>query len=138
MEISVDTSKYDTLDYEMLSNLSKKYDVELWSFHFPFMPNSRIDISNPEIRKGNSFDNPQYSSDYWRGPTWLNVAYFAAKGHKNYNFYVADKIKENILDMCYQNKDGIYENYDSITGRGLCCNHFSWSCVFIIEFILGF
>lgn len=85
-----------------------------------------------------SFDNPEYSNDYWRGPTWLNVAYFAAKGLKNYNFAVADVIKENILNMCYNEKNGIYENYDSITGKGLCCDHFSWSCVFITEFILNF
>ena len=85
-----------------------------------------------------SFDNPSYSNDYWRGPTWLNVAYFAAVGLKNYNFDVADKIKENILDMCYKEKNGIFENYDSITGKGLYCGHFSWSCVFIIEFILNF
>lgn len=85
-----------------------------------------------------SFDNPHYCNDYWRGPTWLNVAYFAAKGLKNYDFEVADKIKENILDMCYNEKSGIYENYDSITGKGLCCDHFSWSCVFINEFILNF
>ena len=85
-----------------------------------------------------SFDNPQYSNDYWRGPTWLNVAYFAAKGLKNYKFEVADKIKDNILNMCYNEKNGIYENYDSVTGKGLCCDHFSWSCVFITEFILNF
>lgn len=84
-----------------------------------------------------SFDNPEYSNDYWRGPTWLNVAYFAAKGLKNYGFAVADKIKENILDMCFNEKSGIYENYDSVTGKGLCCDHFSWSCVFIREFILN-
>lgn len=82
------------------------------------------------------FDNPEYSNDYWRGPTWLNVAYFAAKGLKNYNFAVADEIREGILDMCAKNTDGIYENYDSVTGKGLCCDHFSWSCVFIREFIL--
>lgn len=23
-------------------------------------------------------------------------------------------------------------------GKGLCCDHFSWSCVFINEFILNF
>ena len=84
-----------------------------------------------------SFDNPEYSTDYWRGPTWLNVAYFAAKGLKNYGFEVANKIKENILNMCYNEKRGIYENYDSETGKGLCCDHFSWSCVFIREFILN-
>ena len=85
-----------------------------------------------------SFDNPKYSTDYWRGPTWINVAYFAAKGLKNYGFEVADKIKENILNMCYNEKGGIYENYDSVTGEGFCCNHFSWSSVFIMEFILNF
>lgn len=84
-----------------------------------------------------SFDNPEFSKDYWRGPTWLNVAYFAAKGLKNYGFKVADDIKENILNMCFDEKEGIFENYDSLTGKGLCCNHFSWSCVFIIEFILN-
>ena len=85
-----------------------------------------------------SYDNPGYSNDYWRGPTWLNVAYFAAKGLKNYGFEVADRIKENILNMCFDEKGGIFENYDSITGKGLCCDHFSWSSVFIIEFILNF
>lgn len=84
-----------------------------------------------------SFDNPEYSNDYWRGPTWLNVAYFAAKGLKNYGLGVADEIKENILNMCDAEKSGVYENYDSRTGKGLCCNQFSWSSVFIIEFILN-
>ena len=51
-----------------------------------------------------SFDNPMYSNDYWRGPTWLNVAYFAAKGLKNYGFAVADTIKESILNMCFADK----------------------------------
>ncbi len=85
-----------------------------------------------------SFDNENYSTDYWRGPTWLNVAYFAAKGLKNYDFKIADTIKENILDMCDKEKNGIFENYDSKTGKGLCCNRFSWSSVFIMEFILDF
>ncbi len=85
-----------------------------------------------------SFDNPEYSNIYWRGPTWLNVAYFAAKGLKNYGFDVADKIKSSILKTCAQNPGHIYENYDSISGKGLYCDHFSWSSVFIVEFILNF
>ena len=85
-----------------------------------------------------SFDNPEYSSNYWRGPTWLNVAYFAAKGLKNYGFEIADEIRESILNMCHEEKSGIYENYNSDNGKGLCCGNFSWSCVFIIEFLLDF
>jgi neutral trehalase len=83
------------------------------------------------------FDSEKYSNDYWRGPTWLNVAYFAGKGLKDYGFKVGDEIKEWILNACYKEKGGIYENYDSVTGKGLCCDHFSWSSVFIIEFILN-
>ncbi len=85
-----------------------------------------------------TFDNPAYSNDYWRGPTWLNVAYFAARGLKNYGFDTADKIRGSVLSMCDADKDGIFENYDSRTGKGLGCPHFSWSCVFINEFILNF
>ncbi len=85
-----------------------------------------------------SFDDPGYSNDYWRGPTWLNVAYFAAKGLHDYGFDTGEIIKEYILDMCHAEKKGICENYDSLTGEGLCCDHFSWSSVFILEFILGF
>ncbi len=94
----------------------------------------RFDSKMPTV----SYDNPAYSTDYWRGPTWLNVAYFAAKGLRNYGHPVANDIKESILDMCHNEKCGIFENYDSKTMKGLCCDHFSWSSVFIIEFILDF
>ena len=85
-----------------------------------------------------SFDNPEYSNDYWRGPTWLNVAYFAAKGLKQYGFAVADSIREWVLESCSADKGGIFENYDSVTGKGLYYDKFSWSCVFVLEFILNF
>lgn len=85
-----------------------------------------------------AYDNPCYSTDYWRGPTWLNIAYFAAKGLKNYGFETADKIRDTILLWCDRDKQGIYENYNSSTGEGLYCDHFSWSAAFIIEFILNF
>ena len=85
-----------------------------------------------------SYDNKEYSTTYWRGPTWLNVAYFAAKGLKNYGFKVADDIKETILSWVDKNEDSIYENYDSKTGFGIYGKDFSWSSVFVVEFILNF
>ena len=90
-----------------------------------------------------AYDAPGYELEYWRGPVWLNVAYFAAKGLKNYGFPVADTIRKNILTLVEEEKRGIFENYDSRTNRGLDkahrirCANFSWSAVFIIEFILG-
>ncbi len=84
-----------------------------------------------------TYDNPEYSQNYWRGPLWLNIAYFAAKGLKNYGLPVADAIKENILALVDSIKDGIFENYDTKNKKGLCCRDFSWSAAFIIEFILN-
>lgn len=85
-----------------------------------------------------AYDDPEYSQGYWRGLTWLNVAYFAAKGLKNYGYDTADKIKDYILDMVSEIKTGIYENYDSLNREGRNSDYFSWSAVFIIEFILNF
>lgn len=86
-----------------------------------------------------AYDSETYSNEYWRGPCWLNVAYFAAKGLKKYGFdESANTIRDTILDRV--DRDGIYihENYDAVTGDGLCCKNFSWSCVFVRLFILDF
>ena len=76
-----------------------------------------------------SYDNPEYRSDrYWRGPTWLNAAWFALKGLVAYgHVQVAQDIRETILGWCSQNSDDIYEYYDSRTGKGLGAAHFGWS-----------
>ena len=95
---------------------------------------NKFDCKMPTV----AYDDPEYSVNYWRGPTWINVAYFAAKGLKNYGFEVGDKIKEHILDMIYQNKEGIYDTYNSLTGVGNGPCNFSWSSAFTIEFIINF
>lgn len=85
-----------------------------------------------------AYDHPEYSQNYWRGNTWLNVAYYAAKGLKNYNFTeTAETIKDTLLNWVEKDGDCIHENYDSKSGKGLYCPKFSWSAVFVIEFILN-
>lgn len=51
MEISVSKELSEELDYEKIEEWSKKYSVNLWSFHLPFWPFSEIDISKPEIAR---------------------------------------------------------------------------------------
>ncbi len=86
-----------------------------------------------------SYDDPEYSQRYWRGNTWLNVAYFAAKGLKNYGFNdVANDVKKTILTWVANDGEFVHENYNSTTGKGLFCPKFSWSCVFVLEFIFNF
>ena len=86
-----------------------------------------------------AYDDPAYVGHYWRGHTWLNVAYFAIKGLKQYGFdELADGMRNTILDFAAKNEDGIYEKYDADTGEGKGCPCFSWSSAFIMEFILNF
>ena len=84
-----------------------------------------------------SYDDKEYSSsDYWRGPCWLNVAYFALKGLKDYGYTeLYNDYKERLLDTCDKEKRGIYEYYDSKTGKGLGAKQFGWSAAFILQFI---
>ena len=48
VEISMAADKYKDIDYKSLSALSKKYGVELWSYHLPFTPFSEIDVSSTD------------------------------------------------------------------------------------------
>lgn len=50
-EVSLYKEAVEKLDFDNLKEMSKKYGVELWSFHLPFMPFAEIDISNPDIAK---------------------------------------------------------------------------------------
>ena len=87
-----------------------------------------------------SYDDPEYAPPgYWRGTTWLNVAYMAVKGLKNYGYdELADEIREYLLSMVYDNLEGgIFENYDSLKRKGLHFARFGWSAAFVIEFILN-
>lgn len=49
MEVSVNKELSDALDYDKLLEWSKKYGVELYSFHLPFWPFDAIDISSPVL-----------------------------------------------------------------------------------------
>ena len=65
---------------------------------------------------------------YWRGPTWLNMAYFAAKGLKNYGYdELAESFRQTILGWCDQDKRDIFEYYNARTGEGLGAIDFGWS-----------
>lgn len=88
----------------------------------------------PTIAYGDPAYRPQ---NYWRGPTWLNTAYFAILGLDNYGRRaLALELTETILNRCAGNPDAIYEYYDSRGGKGLGARDFGWSAAFIIELVL--
>jgi len=85
-----------------------------------------------------SYDNPQFDpAKYWRGPTWYNVAYFALKGLRSYGFHeIAETGKATLLNWTRQTPGQFYENYNPLTGAPSDSPQFSWTAVFVIEFLL--
>lgn len=73
---------------------------------------------------------------YWRGPNWLDQAYFGVKGLINYGFNKeANKATVQILkgaEGVLEKGKAIRENYHPITGKGLNAQNFSWSAAHII------
>lgn len=71
---------------------------------------------------------------FWRGPCWLNTAYFAVKGLANYKFdKLALEYCTNILSWI--EKEGIWEYYNTLEKRGIGQKDFSWSSVFAVLFV---
>ncbi|GJM32065.1 MAG: lipoprotein [Saprospiraceae bacterium] len=88
-------------------------------------------------------DHPKFQPDggYWRGPVWLDQAYFAIKGLKNYGFDEdALRFSNHLFDRLQglKNDDApIRENYHPLTGEGLESNHFSWSAAHLLLLLMG-
>jgi hypothetical protein len=84
-----------------------------------------------------SRDDPAYVEQYyWRGAIWAPMNYFAYEGRKRYGYdVVADELVKKTYSLVKKNWDetgGLYENYDSINGKGdpggaQTTIHYSWS-----------
>ncbi len=68
---------------------------------------------------------------YWRGPTWLDQAYFGVCGLRYFGFDMeADSLTMKLLhnaEGLLEKGSSIRENYNPITGEGLESENFSWS-----------
>lgn len=82
-----------------------------------------------------SYNNKSFDAKlFWRGPCWLNTAYFAVKGLANYKFNkLALEYCANILSWI--ENEGIWEYYDTRKKCGIGQKNFSWSSVFGVLFV---
>lgn len=91
------------------------------------VPFPTLDISHPDF-------DPM--DGYWRGPVWLDQAYFAIKGLENYGYIEeATKLKKKLVKNAQgvlQRGQSLRENYHPITGEGLNAEHFSWSAAHLL------
>ncbi|MEO9484682.1 MAG: trehalase family glycosidase [Ekhidna sp.] len=77
---------------------------------------------------------------YWRGPNWLDQAYFGVKGLRNYGYNdEANKATKQILEGAnglLEKGPAIRENYHPLTGEGLHAYNFSWSAAHVIMLLM--
>ena len=89
-----------------------------------------------------SADHPKFNplNGYWRGPNWLDQAYFGIKGLRNYGYNTeADKATVKLLEGAEGlliKGYSIRENYHPLTGKGLNAENFSWSAAHIIMLLM--
>jgi len=86
-------------------------------------------------------DHRQFMTGYWRGPVWLDQAYFGVRALERYGFQdEAEVFTRNLFDRLEGLKDApdpIRENYDPRDGRGLNVHHFSWSAAHLLMLFWG-
>jgi putative isomerase len=78
---------------------------------------------------------------YWRGPVWLDQAYFGIQGLKQYGYDIeADQLAYKLI----HNAEGVLtpgksirENYDPITGKGIEAENFSWSAAHYLLLLMN-
>lgn len=78
---------------------------------------------------------------YWRGPTWLDQAYFGIKGLENYGYHeeataLTRKLIHNAEGLLEPGMS-IRENYNPMTGGGLVSENFSWSAAHYLLLLIG-
>ncbi len=63
-----------------------------------------------------ALDEPEYSDDMWRGPSWINVNYLIWEGLCNYGYdNVADQLRRRsmaAIQKWYYEAGGVFEYYD--------------------------
>jgi len=84
-------------------------------------------------------DAPEFGQDgYWRGPTWLDQAYFAQRGLLRYG-YVEDA--DAALSALMEHAEGLgvrdipapfTENYNPLTGKRSGAEWFGWSSALLL------
>ena len=87
-------------------------------------------------------DNPHFdpTGGYWRGPVWLDQAYFAISGLKAYGFEEdAGRFEQQIYLRTGAATKGvaIRENYSPTTGDGLNGRDFGWSAASLLMMSVG-
>ncbi|MFC4525914.1 glycoside hydrolase [Dyella halodurans] len=82
----------------------------------------------PTLAKDDSKFSP--IKGYWRGPVWLDQAYFGVEALRRYGYeQQANEMTHRLVLHArgLTEQAPFYENYDPLTGQGYQSRHFSWA-----------
>jgi hypothetical protein len=97
------------------------------------------------LNQGNCFTIPNYdtqkegfdSSNYWRGPVWININWMLAHGLRRYGYTLkADSLQKDLLQLPI--RYGFHEYFDSFEGTGYGTDNFSWTAALFIDIVEEF
>ena len=95
-----------------------------------FLPFPTLSAANPEFDPENG---------YWRGPVWLDQAYFALQGMKKYGYAEEYELMKHKLlthaEGLMEKGVPLRENYDPRDGKGLNAKHFSWTAAHLLMIV---
>ncbi|MFI0982103.1 MGH1-like glycoside hydrolase domain-containing protein [Streptomyces sp. NPDC021093] len=89
----------------------------------------------PTVAKSSPYFAP---TRYWRGPVWLDQAYFAQGGLRRYGYgRDADALTGRLLTNAggLSGNGPVMENYDPTTGAPLNSPNFSWSAALLLPML---
>ncbi|NGO71391.1 MGH1-like glycoside hydrolase domain-containing protein [Streptomyces boncukensis] len=89
----------------------------------------------PTVARSSPYFDP---TAYWRGPVWLDQAYFGVRGLRRYGYERdARRLTHRLLREAagLSGNGPIRENYDPLTGKGLNARNFSWSAALILPLL---
>ncbi len=96
----------------------------LFNSHVPF---PTLNLSHPEFDPLNG---------YWRGPVWIDQAFFGIVGLENYGYMEeADTLKRNLVHHAQgmlTKGFPLHENYHPVTGDALNAAQFSWTAAHLL------
>jgi putative isomerase len=81
--------------------------------------------------------DPRFTqTEYWRGPTWINLNWIAIRGlERRGQKAAADGLREKTLDLL-AHTPVFHEYYNPITGAGLGCPNYGWSAALYVDLTL--
>lgn len=120
-------------DVAQVWQAEKVKEVMMDARHFnSYIPLGTLSVSHPELE-------PEWG--YWRGPVWLDQAYFGIRGLRNYGYEKeADDMTLKILRHCRGLLEDapVHENYNPLTGEPLNAPHFGWSAAHVLLMLLEY